>query len=226
MKNQQELLEQIEVLAKKHGVPFRQKQKEVLINLLAIINKSPDNDEKSECLENQVDLVKSLAYLLKSIPTGQTYCAIYHKLASLFVADIFHEDLTNPLVELQGSKGHKRFDLMLYNRAQAGFWSDMRKTHQISHVIFEFKNGKKIDYREFAKQVSDYSQKNRAIILVTRIEPGENMFYELSDLYKKIENFLPLPISYEELCIAYFLKQKGSSPSNIFEKPYLKLQAA
>lgn len=184
------------------------------------------NSLEFEYLENQHVSLNFLPHLLEKIPSGKEHCDIFHKLGSICVSDIFHDDLSSPLWEKRGSKGHKRYDLMLYNRATNGFWLDMKKMHRIFHIIFEFKNWKKNDHRKFSKQISDYSERNRAVVLVTRDEPNENLFFESSQLYNKIDNFLPLPISINDLNMASFIKSEGSSPSEIFEGPYLKLQAA
>lgn len=167
-----------------------------------------------------------MASLLKAIPRGNKYFEIFHKIGSVCVSDIFKEELSSPLIEKKGSKGSERFDLMLYNGASAGFWLDMKKSHQITHVVFEFKNWRTNTHIKFGEQIGRYAKGNRAVILVTRHEPNERLIYECSKIFNKIENCLPLTVSDEKIFLAAQLKKDGSSPSSIFEEAYLCLRAA
>jgi len=254
MEHRSEIFQKIHILSQKYGITVNKKEIYKIFNILdrlpevrhrkmAKIKKAINTGKyqvpaekvasailkdslKFEYLITQQNSANILLQLLKILPPGKEYCYIFHKLGSICVSDIFQDELSSPLFEMRGSKGHKRYDLILYNRAQNGFWSDMKRHHKISHVVFEFKNWGKSIYRQFSQQISDYSEKNRAVILVTRNKPDENIFFELSTIYKKIDNFLPLPISLTDLYIASTLKLEESSPSQIFEAPYLRLQSA
>jgi hypothetical protein len=186
-------------------------------------NYKPPYDKITSCfIRNNLEF----DLLIQSIPPGEDYYNIYHKLCSILVCDIFSDELTNPKIEIQTIDRSKRFDLLLYNRANAGFWKHMRASHKITHVIFEFKNREKDYHTEFAGQIARYSSKNRAVILVTRSEPKNNIFQELRDLFIKFDSFLPLAISDKKFNLALKMKKHGLSPSNIFVEPYLRLQIA
>lgn len=167
-----------------------------------------------------------LSYLLAKIPAGKDHSSLFHKLCSIFVSDVFKQDLSYPHLEKRGSKGHKRFDLVLYNKATKGFWNDMKLIHKITHVVFEFKNWKHNDNREFIGQIARYADNNRAIVLVTREKPNESLLSELAGIFRKTTDFLPLSISVDDLKNAADISPKESSPSEIFANQYIDLQFA
>ena len=108
---------------------------------LAMIN----NRIEFKCLSsqalNKIDPEFLTPYLLNSIPAGKEYCEIFHKIGSICISDIFQEELTSPLMEIRGSKGSKRFDLILYNIANSGFRLDRNKSHNFIHFFTNFHSG-------------------------------------------------------------------------------------
>jgi len=166
-----------------------------------------------------------LPSLLRNIPKGKECCVLFQKIGSICVSDLFSEDLTNPMTELTSSKGQKRFDLVLYNRARSGFWFDMKELHRTTHVVFEFKNFTRPNHIAFAEQIARYAESKRAVVLVTRDDPDQCILRECSELFRKMKDFLPLPICDRKILQACHLREMGRPPSEIFEEAYLRLVA-
>jgi hypothetical protein len=178
---------------------------------------------KYPCTQEEKNSILLLSTLFNKISAGNKSSGTYHKIASMLIIDIFRNEFSLPKIEISIPNHRKRYDLMFYNKANSGFWSNMRDAHLITHVIFEIKNWAKNNNIAFLNQINRYSKSNRAIVLVTRREPDTELYEECSGIMQRVKNCLPLPISRDNIIYASQLKIKGENPNYIFEEAYLKL---
>ncbi len=189
-------------------------------------NCAATDDSRLRMLTGNQRSVSDVVSILRRLPRGEGYGQLFHKLGSLCVPAIFEQDLSSPIVEVLGSDGSHRIDLVLYNQAVTGFWGEMKEKHGVMYVCFEFKNWKKEDHIRFGGQISRYGRKNRGVVLVVRDQPSSKLLHECYELYSNSEQCLPLAISSEDIWLASKLKDQGLSPNTIFEQAYSRLQVS
>lgn len=81
--------------------------------------------------------------LAKSIPVGQEHCHNFEDFIKVAVNFLFIEHLGEAKLQARtepGNEGVEIRDIICQNRAETGFWKDLKNKYSCSEVIFEAKN--------------------------------------------------------------------------------------
>ena len=106
------------------------------------------------------------------------------------------------------------------NRAERGFWHDIKVSRENSIVIFDAKNKRELSPSD-ADQMLRYSGRWRGyvIFLVCRNKPSQSFNTRTADLLK-VHGVCLIVLSDEELEAMYALKQQGNDPTIVIERLY------
>ena len=159
---------------------------------------------------------------LARIERGHAQASQYQQ----FVAKVLHEalspDLDEPHLEVSNESGTSRYDIVFLNRAQRGFWHDIKVTRGNSVVIFDAKNKTELTPSD-ADQLLRYSSawRGKVVFIVCREPPSPSFSVRCSDLLKE-HGVCVLVISDSDLVEMHSLHRQGSNPTVVIERLFRK----
>lgn len=231
-------------LADRYGLKLKEQELQAILRFARSSSEYPEREKRLEELARQIRSGKyridyervadgilgdglethpvHLAESLKRMPLGLQDWRPYEEACSLLIFLTFGSELSHFETQCRVG-GRSRVDLCAYNQASAGFWSDMKTCHQVSHVIFEIKNKNRLD-RNDLDQILRYARPFRALVAVTREPHPQSVYVEMAGLLR--ENKVVLPISTQDLEIAAALVAQGQRGSEALIPRYQQLVAA
>jgi hypothetical protein len=138
----------------------------------------------------------------RKILPGRNHAANYQVLVAKALGEIFDGSLFEPHYEVTNSSGASRYDIVFMNKAERGFWHDLKINWGNNLVIFDAKNKgelkpsdadqmlrysssllgrvlfvvcRKSQSKTFAKRAADYLNKHKVCILVLTDSDLETM---------------------------------------------------
>jgi hypothetical protein len=164
--------------------------------------------------------VPNIGNNLSKIKTGQKQAAEYQRLVAKILHETFSPQLDEPHLEVSNESGASRYDIVFMNRADRGFWHDIKFSRGNSIVIFDAKNKNELSPSD-ADQMLRYSSpwRGNVIFLVCRNTPSKAFTTRSADLLKE-KGVCLIVLSDRELEEIYSLKQKGSDPTIVIERLY------
>ena len=157
---------------------------------------------------------------LCKIEPGRLGARRYQQVVAEMLSQIFYPDLDESSIEVHSDSGLSRYDIVFSNRAERGFWHDIKISRGNSLVIFDAKN-KRVLRAADADQMLRYSGpwRGQVIFIVCRRKPSPMFTRRTSDLLKERDCCL-IVLDDHDLRDLYQLKLQGSDPSVLVEKLY------
>lgn len=157
---------------------------------------------------------------LSKIKPGQRQAAEYQRLVAKILHEAFTPRLDEPHLEVLNESGASRYDIVFMNRADRGFWHDIKVSRGNSIVIFDAKNKNDLSPSD-ADQMLRYSGpwRGNVIFLVCRDEPSKAFTTRSADLLKE-KGMCLIVLSDRELEEVSSLKQSGGDPTIVIERLY------
>jgi len=162
--------------------------------------------------------VPNISKDLSKIETGQKQAAEYQRLVAKTLHETFTPQLDEPHLEVSNESGASRYDIVFMNRADRGFWHDIKVSRGNSIVIFDAKNKNDLTPSD-ADQMLRYSGPWRGdvIFLVCRNKPSKTFTTRSADLLKE-KGVCLIVLSDSALEELSSLKQNGSDPTIVIER--------
>jgi CheY-like chemotaxis protein len=166
------------------------------------------------------DSITSIMKQLSELPTGRQHARTYQLLITRTLEWLLYPALMDPHVEAKGNIS--RYDIVFFNKAESGFWRDLKLTRGNAVVIFEAKNKMRLEPTD-ADQVQRYSGKWRGqvVFLVTR-QLIDSPFRSRTRVILQEFGVCILVISNDDLQKMVELKLQGADPTLIIEEIFRK----
>lgn len=198
---------------------------------------SNDVTEKTKLpIHMPMDVVAAMAYLsnahalqyygpaikrdLKEIQPGREQATKYQIVVAEILYELFSPYLDEPHLEVSNESGASRYDIVFMNRAERGFWHDIKVSRGNSIVIFDAKNKKELATSD-ADQMLRYSGhwRGQVIFVVCREKQPPSFNARTADLLKEHKVCL-IVLSDMDLEEMYSLKRQGNDPTLVIERLY------
>lgn len=155
---------------------------------------------------------------LGKIKTGQKQAAEYQRLIAKILHETFTPQLDEPHLEVSNESGSSRYDIVFSNRAERGFWHDIKMSRGNFIVIFDAKNKNDLSPSD-ADQMLRYSSdwRGNVIFIVCRNSPSKSFNTRSADLLKE-KGVCLIVLSDREIEEMYSLKQTGNDPTIVIER--------
>ena len=163
---------------------------------------------------------RSISQDLIKIKPGQRQAAEYQSFVAKTLHEIFHPHLDEPHLEVSNESGSSRYDIVFMNRAERGFWHDIKMSRGNSIVIFDTKNKRKLQPSD-ADQMLRYSGpwRGQVIFIVCRDQPSDSFRTRCADLLKE-KGVCLVVISDQDLEEMHTLAEQSQDPIIAIEKLY------
>ena len=157
---------------------------------------------------------------LRTIKAGRRQASEYHVLSARILEETLSPHLSEPHSEVTTEERQSRYDTVFMNRAEAGFWHDIKVSRGNSVVVFDAKNKRRLSPAD-ADQMLRYSGRWRGsvVFVITRSEPSASFLRRTADLLKEKDVCL-LVLSDKELEEMLLLKHQGDDPTIVVERLY------
>lgn len=160
----------------------------------------------------------SLTSDLENINPGRAQASEYQQLVAKVLHEVFAPTLDEPRLEVSNESGSSRYDIVFMNRAERGFWHDIKVARGNAVVIFDAKNKKELVPSD-ADQLLRYSGpwRGKVVFIACREPPTDSFSTRCADLLKEKEVCL-LTISDTNLKEMHSLKRQGADPTIVVER--------
>jgi hypothetical protein len=157
---------------------------------------------------------------IQNIKPGRNDAAEYQILVSQLLQEVFDSSLSAPRLEVTNISGTSRYDIVFFNRAERGFWHDIKLNWGNNLVIFDAKNKLQLKPPD-ADQMLRYSSpwRGRVLFIVCRTSQSKGFALRAAE-YLKEHKICILVITDNDLAIMFTMKQQGNDPTLIVEKLY------
>lgn len=155
---------------------------------------------------------------LREIMPGHRNAAKYQQYVAKILHGLFSPHLDEPHFEVSNESGSSRYDIVFWNRAERGFWHDIKVSRGNSIVLFDAKNKKELVPSD-ADQMLRYSGdwRGHVIFIVCREKPSRSFVTRMADLLKE-KGVCLIVVSDGELEEMQILKHQGEDPTTVIER--------
>jgi nucleoside-diphosphate kinase len=168
---------------------------------------------------DSVSYKSDLIHRLSAISSGREKWEDYQNIMVEICTFLFSEYLECPITQALPRSSIRRFDLVLYNSTQNGFWYEMRQQHSANPVVFEFKNQDILGSKDI-DQISAYlTELHTSFAIVTCRKRQSPRFYQNLSLLYRSTNHVILPL-YDELLIT--LINNENNKNHIMRDTYME----
>ncbi|MFX1363311.1 MAG: hypothetical protein ACFFCE_16710 [Promethearchaeota archaeon] len=161
---------------------------------------------------------------LNNITTGHKDAYKYHRFIEKILKKLFEDQLTNFRIEDPINWGRKRIDFDAKNNSKSGFFSEIRKYHNIKcpFIMFESKNiSHDLKTPHYDQMIGRFSFDRGyfGIITCRKIENKVKLLKQLRDIYNKnsIDKYIVLVIDDNDIKEMLILKERGLRPDEVLE---------
>jgi hypothetical protein len=157
---------------------------------------------------------------LNKIKPGQKQAAEFQVLVAKILHEVFCPHLDEPHLEVSNESGSSRYDIVFMNRAEHGFWHDIKISRGNAIVIFDAKNKRKLEPSDADKMLR-YSGpwRGEVLFLVCRYPPASSFTTRAADLLKE-KGICLVVLSDQQLEEMHTLRQHGSDAAVVVERLY------
>jgi hypothetical protein len=159
---------------------------------------------------------------LRRIQPGKSSAMDYQRIVGQILAILFRPDLSHAHLEISNESGISRYDIVFLNKAQSGFWHDLKVTRGNAIVIFDAKNKNNLvptDADQMLRYSSDW--RGNVLFIVCRKPASKSFNARLCELLKE-KKVCVLVISDSDLEEMLILKEQGNDPIQVIEKTFMK----
>lgn len=161
---------------------------------------------------------------LNNITPGLKDASKYHQFIGKILKEIFGEQLNNFHIEDPINLGKKRIDIVAKNNSESGFFSEIRKYHNIKcpYIMFESKNlSNDLGNPHYDQMIGRFSYERGyfGIIICREIVNKSKMLEQLRDIYNKnsVDRYYVLVIDDIDIKNMLILREKGLKSDEILE---------